>query len=87
MGNPNDFAMMIIGESASGNFGTFDEILRDQRDSLRQLRAHHRQTIELAQSGIRLHEVRTGLEHLSAFSRLTALAASGLLWTHAAPDA
>ena len=72
MGDPNDFAMMILGESASGNFSTFDQMLSDQRDSLRQLRGmnppgelrtHHRQTIELTQRGIRLLEqVKGGLE-------------------------
>ena len=81
MGDPNEFAMMIVGESASGNFNAFDQMLRDQRASLRRLRgmnppgelqAHHRQTIELAESGIRLMEqVKRGLESGDVTSLMT----------------
>ena len=72
LGSPNDFAMMIVGESATGNFSVFDQMLRDQRANLRrlqgmnppgELRAYHRKTIELTEKGIRLMEqVRRGLE-------------------------
>ena len=85
MGNPDDFAMMIVSESASGNFSAFDQMLSDQRANLRrlqrmsvprELREYHAQTIELTQSGIRLLEnVRRGLES-GDMTRLMALSSS-----------
>ena len=85
MGSPDEFAMMIVSESASGNFSTFDQMLRDQRANLqrlqrmsvpRELREYHAHTIELTQSGIRLLEnVRRGLQG-GDMTRLMALSSS-----------
>ena len=81
-GDPEKMATAIVGEEASGNWSTFDDVADTQRTNLAQLqqmnvppdaRAYHDQTTRLMEAGIdMMTKVKRGMERGDAMA-LTAL--------------